>query len=402
MLNSDILVVGGGCVGLTAALGLTQHGYKVVVIDKAGDITELSEPEMRVSAISPASETIFRNLDVWRKLTSERLTPYRYMSVWDKDSFGNINFDSSDVGESRLGHIIENNNIRNALVAKAQEHENIQLKFEAEISAIHNSPEQVLVTLNDGTPVMAKLLIAADGAQSYVRKQLNIGIQFNDYEHNALVATVKTSLPHGHNARQVFLPEGPLALLPLYQNDLCSIVWSARPERNQELISMTDEAFNRAITAATDSVLGPISVQSQRASYPLTMRYANDWLVDRVVLMGDAAHTIHPLAGLGMNLGLLDAASLAEVLSELDGLEDPKLHSKLRHYERWRKAQAQEHIAAMAGLKSLFAGDAPVKKLVRSIGLKLTDQISPVKNTVIRHAMGLTGDLPSLAKPELK
>ena len=397
MISTDIVVIGGGCVGLTAALGLAEQGHQVTVIDAAPAEIELTEPELRVSAISAASEQIFRHLDVWSELEQQRTAPYQTMKVWDKHSFGSIQFDSEQIGEHRLGHIIENNNIRNALIKVAKNNSKVMLKFSTSVLAIHNTDDQVLLTLQDGTPLVAKLCVAADGANSWVRKQLNTPIRFSDYDHHAMVATVTTTEPHGNCARQVFLPQGPLALLPLSDSHTCSIVWSAEPEFSKSLQTMSDQAFSNAITAATDSELGVLTVQSQRPVFPLTMRYAQKWVEGRVVFMGDAAHTIHPLAGLGMNLGLLDAASLAELVDQ-DALTGAGLAKALSKYQGWRKAEAQQYIAAMSALKELFAGDNPIKKLIRGAGLFVTDNLPLVKDKIIKQATGVSGKLPELAE----
>ena len=397
MISTDIVIIGAGCVGLTAALGLAQTGHNVTVIDAASAEVELTAPELRVSAISAASEQIFKNLSAWSELDAERLAPYQTMKVWDKHSFGRILFDAEQIAQHRLGHIIENNNIRNALIAVAQRQSNITLTFETSVLAIHNTDEQVLLTLQDGTPLVAKLCVAADGANSWVRKQLNTPIRFSDYDHHAMVATVTTEQPHGNCARQVFLPQGPLALLPLADANTCSIVWSATPEYSQSLQQMTDQAFNRAITAATDSELGVIAIQSARPVFPLTMRYAQKWVQGRVVFMGDAAHTIHPLAGLGMNLGLLDAASLVELM-QIDTLKGQGLAKALTQYQGWRKAEAQNYIAAMSALKELFAGSNPIKKLIRGAGLLMTDNLPMIKDKIIKQATGMDGKLPDLAQ----
>lgn len=407
MISTDITIIGGGSVGLTAALGLANKGFKITVVDAASSHTDLSAPELRVSAISAASENIFRALGNWQHLDQSRFAPYSKMSVWDKDSFGKIDFDAEQLSEPRLGHIIENNNIRNSLIAVASAHANIQLRFNSKVTSLHtpntnqNQSQQVFITLDDGTPIISKLLVAADGANSWVRKQLKTPMVFSDYDHHALVATIQTTEPHQACARQVFLNTGPLALLPLKEQNLCSIVWSSSPEHIQQLQQLSDDDFNKAITAASDSVLGPITLTSQCVSYPLVMRYAKQWVSQGIVFMGDAAHTIHPLAGLGMNLGLLDAASLVQVLSSPELLNPEKsgeLNKQLRKYEGWRKAEAQTYIAAMAALKSLFEGDNKFKKLIRGFGLLITNKTNLIKHKIIQQAMGISGDLPELAK----
>jgi len=409
MISTDIVVIGGGCVGLTAALGLAEQGYSVVVVDRAAELVDLSTPQSRVSALSLASQQILTNLNAWQHMESDRLSSYDSMKVWDKESFGDISFNAGQVNQSHLGHIVENNNIRNGLIRAAKAQSLITLKFETEITAIHNNDEQVVLTLVDGSAhanslVMAKLAIAADGAQSWVKKQLKSATTFSDYDHHAIVANIKTTEPHNQCARQVFLPQGPLALLPMFgeQENVCSIVWSTSPEQAQHLINMDEVDFNKHLTAATDSVLGPCEVTTARASFPLTMRYTQQWLDKRVIFIGDAAHTIHPLAGLGMNLGLLDAASLVECLSQGASsalLNDQvKLTRQLREFERWRKAEAQVLIVAMASLKELFEGSNPIKKLIRGVGLKITNNTPLVKNKIIEQAMGISGKLPVLAQ----
>lgn len=397
MISTQIIVVGGGCVGLTAAIGLANKGLQVCLIDGGGDKTELTEPELRVSALSKASENTLTNVGAWQQLQKERITPYKTMKVWDKHSFGKIQFAATDVGFSELGHIVENNNLRNALLDIAKDNSNIQLLLNQRVQDIHNDEQQVAVTLESNKIVIGQLLVAADGANSFVRKQQNMDITFSDYDHHAMVATVNTELPHNNCARQVFLPTGPLALLPLWNTNQCSIVWSSTPEHNQQVSAMSADEFNKAITAATDCELGVLSLDSERPVFPLTMRYANTWIKQRVVLMGDAAHTIHPLAGLGMNLGLLDAASLVELMDNESLSDKQTLDTNLEKYQGWRKSQAQVYIATMAGLKELFAGDNPVKKLIRGIGLTVTNNTPLVKNKFVEQAVGLTDDLPELA-----
>ncbi|MGE6101679.1 FAD-dependent monooxygenase, partial [Aeromonas salmonicida] len=244
-------------------------------------------------------------------------------------------------------------------------------------------------------------VVAADGAHSWVRRQADIPLTSWDYGHHALVATVRCAEPHEAVARQIFTPDGPLAFLPLWQPDLCSIVWSVPATRAEALCAGDDEQFNRQLTTAFDGRLGLCKVEGARSAIPLTARYARDFARERLVLVGDAAHTIHPLAGQGVNLGLLDAAALAEQImqSQRAGI-DIGLLANLRGYERWRKSEAARMLAAMEGLKRLFSGANPLKKLVRGGGLCAFDALAPLKQGVIRAAMGLDGELPALAKGE--
>jgi 2-octaprenylphenol hydroxylase len=412
MISTDVVIIGGGCVGLTLALALAEQKIPVVVIDSQPQSQPLTcAPELRVSALSSASQAIFTRLGVWQDMIDCRAMPYKTMHVWEKDSFGSISFSSEQIHYPQLGHIVENKVIRNALVNKLAQHsEIVTLLFEHTVDKLNVGEREVLVSLSDGQPIIGQLLVAADGANSFVRQQMDMPITFWDYEHSAIVATIKTELPHQYCASQCFLPSGPLAFLPLNNgNDsennsqnLSSIVWSTSPEEAKSLVNCTQKQFEQRLTTAFDGRLGLCELRSERLSFPLKMRYARQWVKPRVALIGDAAHTIHPLAGLGMNLGLLDAATLTQTLAKLKQSQlDMGAVANLRDFERWRKAEAQTMIAAMEGLKRLFSGNNPLVKFIRSSGLLLADTVTPAKHQIIKQAMGLTGDLPLLARPLL-
>lgn len=292
-------------------------------------------------------------------------------------SFGKISFTAADFDTEYLGHIVENDVIRQSLIVQLNEQASATLIFNTHYTEIHQSENDVFLTLESGQPIITKLLVACDGANSNIRQLFKMPITFWDYDHHAIVATIKTQLPHDNVARQVFLPDGPLAFLPLAEKNTHSIVWSTSPEKAKKLQALSDKEFNKILMAHFDGQCGLCEVVSERAAFPLTMRYSKKWLDNRVVLMGDAAHTIHPLAGLGMNLGLKDAALMIDLLSEgsqneaiSSRVEKPQFapHKVLREYERTRKSDAQLHIAMMQGLKELFEGQNPVKKLIRVLG----------------------------------
>jgi len=415
MQKFDILIVGGGMVGLTLALAIRKSTALTVAIVEPSPKSELTEePEVRVSAINAASQQIFENLKVWPLIKTQRLNPYQNMHIWDKAGYGQLDFCLEDVKQTpsidQLGWIIENKVIRNALWEKAQQDNGITFFTGNTLSSLSMGNSEVFISFTSSEinqmPITAKLVVGADGAHSWVKKQMDVANTFRDYDHHAIVATVKSSQGHKNTAWQVFLSTGPLALLPLYQNDLCSIVWSTTPEDAKRLLALSAIDFAKELTAASDGKLGQITLASERFSHPLTMRFAQDFVKDRIVLVGDAAHTIHPLAGQGVNLGLLDAAALAQILSEQvnkaqGGSSEENNYclnsTAINQYNRWRKSEASEMIIAMESIKQLFTPQQGVAKLIRGFGMSLLNNVKPAKTAMINQALGYKGELPDLA-----
>ncbi len=396
MQSVDVAIVGGGMVGLAVACGLQGSGLRVAVLEQRvpEPLAADAPPQLRVSAINAASEKLLTRLGVWQDILSRRASCYHGMEVWDKDSFGHISFDDQSMGYNHLGHIVENSVIHYALWNKAQQSSDITLLAPAELQQVAWGENETFLTLKDGSMLTARLVIGADGANSWLRNKADIPLTFWDYQHHALVATIRTEEPHDAVARQVFHGEGILAFLPLSDPYLCSIVWSLSPEEALRMQQASEDEFNRALNIAFDNRLGLCKVESERLVFPLTGRYARQFAAHRLALVGDAAHTIHPLAGQGVNLGFMDAAELIAELKRLHRQgKDIGQYIYLRRYERSRKHSAALMLAGMQGFRDLFSGANTAKKLLRDIGLKLADTLPGVKPQLIRQAMGLN-DLP--------
>ncbi|MED9338831.1 FAD-dependent 2-octaprenylphenol hydroxylase [Escherichia marmotae] len=396
MQSVDVAIVGGGMVGLAVACGLQGSGLRVAVLEQRvpEPLAADAPPQLRVSAINAASEKLLTRLGIWQDILSRRASCYHGMEVWDKDSFGHISFDDQSMGYSHLGHIVENAVIHYALWNKVQQSSDITLFAPAELQQVAWGENETFLTLKDGSMLTARLVIGADGANSWLRNKADIPLTFWDYQHHALVATIRTEEPHEAVARQVFHGEGILAFLPLSDPHLCSIVWSLPPQEAQRMQQASEDEFNRALNIAFDNRLGLCKVESERQVFPLTGRYARQFAAHRLALVGDAAHTIHPLAGQGVNLGFMDAAELIAELKRLHRQgKDIGQYIYLRRYERSRKHSAALMLASMQGFRDLFSGANPAKKLLRDIGLKLADTLPGVKPQLIRQAMGLN-DLP--------
>lgn len=404
-MQADLIIVGAGMVGSALALALKDSGLDILLIDgsplsvKPFDAEAAFEP--RVSALSAASQRILDRLGAWPGVVARRASPYGEMQVWDGTGTGAIHFSAASVHADVLGHIVENRVVQDALLEPLHD-SGIGLMPNARLEHLRHSGDDWLLTLVDGRQLCAPLVIAADGANSAVRRLAGCATREWDYLHHAIVTSVRCEQPHRRTAWQRFTDDGPLAFLPLdRQGDehWCSIVWSVTPEEAERLMALDDEAFCSALGEAFEHRLGRVEHSDPRLCIPLRQRHAKRYVEPGLALIGDAAHTIHPLAGQGVNLGFLDAAVLAEVLLHAhargERLADEKVLSR---FERRRMPYNLGMMAAMEGFERLFQADPLPLRWLRNAGLRWVNQQPEAKALFVRQALGLSGDLPDLAR----
>jgi 2-octaprenylphenol hydroxylase len=403
--RADVLIVGAGMVGSALALALQDSGLEILLLD-GGPMTvkpfAIDGPfEPRVSALSIASQRILERVGAWQGVQQRRAAPYSDMHVWDGSGTGLVHFSAASVHAEHLGHIVENRVVQDALLDCLHDSD-IGLLANARLEQLRHSGDDWLLTLADGRQLRAPLVIAADGAHSAVRRLAGCETREWDYLHHAIVTSVRCDKSHTDTAWQRFTDDGPLAFLPLQRGDehWCSIVWSITPLEAERMMALDDESFCRALERAFEGCLGTVLAADARLCVPLRQRHAKRYVASGLALIGDAAHTIHPLAGQGVNLGFLDAAVLAEELLAAaqrgERLADMRVLSR---YERRRMPHNLALMAAMEGFERLFQADPLPLRWLRNSGLKMVEQSAEAKALFVRQALGLSGDLPALARP---
>ncbi len=406
-MQADLIIVGAGMVGSTLALALEGSGLDILVLDasplEAADFDPQGGFEPRVSALSAASQRIFERLGAWPGMSARRVSPYTDMHVWDGSGTGQIHFSAETVHAEVLGHIVENRVVQDALLETMQRRGGQRLLGAARLERLERMPQGWQLTLDDGRQLNAPLLVAADGANSAVRRLAGCETREWDYLHQAIVTSVRCSEPHQRTAWQRFTDDGPLAFLPLERDGdqhWCSIVWSVTELEARCLMALDDAAFRAALGRAFEQRMGEVEEVDPRLCIPLRQRHAKRYVQPGLALIGDAAHTIHPLAGQGVNLGLLDAAVLAEVIeAAMARGERPEDVRVLSRFERRRMPHNLAMMAAMEGFERLFQADPLPLRWLRNTGLKAVQALPEAKALFVRQALGLSGDLPALARP---
>ncbi|WP_257266979.1 FAD-dependent oxidoreductase [Endozoicomonas sp. ONNA2] len=399
MQKIDVIIVGGGMVGTSLALALARSGMHTALVEQQTlqpGLLLMDDPwQPRVSALTEASIKLLDYLGAREGI--QRACPYTHMTVWDGEGTGAVEFDAKTWPQKNLGYIVENDVIRNALLQQLAR-STVECFEQQTVLEYQLCGQGGEIVLKNGDVLRAPLLVAADGAQSCLRQLSGIPVNQKDYKHHALVTTVETELFHQHCARQVFLDTGPLAFLPLQsqgEQHYCSIVWSLLPAEADRIDALSDDAFCRELERAFEHRAGNILQVDQRFRYPLRQRHARQYHRQGVVLVGDAAHTIHPLAGQGVNLGFLDVAVLGEELIKAANRGDDYFAAHvLDRYQRRRIGHNSLIMKAMAGFQNLFGVDDPAIRWLRNTGLSLTNRLPLIKEMIVGQASGLSKDIP--------
>ena len=398
-LDTEVLVVGGGVIGCSMALLAASGGIDCILVERNSSFaTGTPAADARTLAVSLASRQILSAIKAWQQLPEEETGRFEHMYVWDENGAGSLHFDSADIGQPTLGYIVPQNVLVGAMESILAQHPGISVCAGAEPESLSGDEKAIRLRLNDGKEVSAKLLIAADGAGSRVRQLAGMDYALHRYGQSAVAAVVTTAEEHGHTARQRFLTDGPLAFLPMADPHRCGVVWSTTPARAEELLAVEQAEFQQVLADAFEHTLGAVTDVGIRQGFPLQRAQARHYCSERVVLVGDAAHCVHPLAGMGANLGLLDAASLFQVINEAGRKgRDPGSMAVLKRYERWRKGENYMVMMTLEGLKYLFENQALPIPPLRNAGMGLYDSFQALKNFTMRRATGLAGDLPDIA-----
>ena len=389
MSRLDAVVVGGGVVGATCALALSNAGLQVALVEarQPGD-WRADTPDLRVFAFAPDNKALLEDLGVWEPVAKARASAYRRMRVWDAIGTTALEFDADSMATPQLGWIIENGLLVDRLW-QALDKAGVEVHCPERVASISQDDTGVRVRFESGRGLDCRIAIAADGAQSTLRDLAGVKVAAEDYAQRGVVAYLSADRPHEGTAYQRFLAEGPLALLP-FEGRRISIVWTLPSARAEAMCTMAEDEFNAAVTRASDRCLGELTLVSERASFPLGRQLVDSQLQGRVLVMGDAAHVVHPLAGQGVNLGLRDVAAL--LASVRDAAARKQAFDSTTRLMRWaRRRKSDNVVSAMAfdTINKVYRRDDPLAGMVRASALAVAERAGPLKRALWRHAAGM-------------
>ncbi len=394
----DIVIIGGGMAGATLATALSGHGLKLALVEAAPlQVEAVPNYDDRAIALSHGAQRIFQALGLWNEMASHA-APILHIHVSEQGGFGVTRLDASEEGVPALGQVITARDLGAALLARLQSLEDVAVLAPARVRWLSIEPEAAHLGLEEGGELSARLLVAADGGDSFVRRQLCFDTVRRKYHQSAVIANLTPGRPHRNTAYERFTADGPLALLPMH-DERCALVWTVPDARREEVLALDDEAFLRQVQERFGWRLGRLGRVGRRSAYPLSQTWVRDSVKPRAVLVGNAAHTLHPVAGQGFNLGIRDLAVLAEVvLQAVEEGADPGSEAVLRRYEQWRRRDRRNVALATDTLVRLFSNRWPPLRLGRNLGLLGLELCPPARHAIARAAMGLEGRLPRLAR----
>ncbi|MBL4906828.1 MAG: FAD-dependent monooxygenase [Sneathiella sp.] len=393
--NIDVLVVGGGLNGLPFAIAVASAGLDVVLLEREDPATVVNAGfDGRVSAIAHASRNLFKSIGVWPYVSE--VEPMLDIRITDGPSKLFLHYDHRQLGDEPFGHMVENRHLRMALLKRAGEIETLTLLAPASYESIERDAEGVTAVLSDGQTLRSRLVVAADGRLSRLRNLAGIETVGWSYDQSGIVCTVAHEFPHNGVAQERFLNPGPFAILPMTKNR-SSLVWTEQTETAATIMKLSDDDFHKEMASRFGDYLGKLEVVGPRWSYPLALHQSHDYIANRLALIGDAAHGMHPIAGQGLNLGLRDVAALAEVVIDAARLgQDPGSLNTLTNFQRWRRFDSLALLAITDGLNKLFTIDVAPVRLARDLGLAAVNKMPKLKGSFMEHARGTVGDLPRL------
>ncbi len=397
--QTDIIISGAGLTGCTLAALLAKQGISSTIIESSNSAFKSSSArkDPRILSLTPATKRILSSIDIWHQLPVGKIGGFEKIHIWDDDTKADIVFNCSDVCAPALGYIVGQAVLQEVLEKLINSIPIINTMTGVTIASYIEDDGMINCELSDGRVIKSRLLVGADGANSQIRNLAGIAVECIDYHQKAVACIVQTQIPHDKIARQRFLSTGPLAFLPMHEENQCGVVWSTQSELADALLVLDDREFCLALEEAFESRLGEVQRCEQRVGFKLHRNQALSYFNRLCVLVGDAAHTVHPLAGQGANLGITDAAVLSQLLQQAK-LDDRMLVSRqvLRNYERWRKTENKKMTLILEGLKNFFEAENDLVSFIRGNGMMMINHSPFIKNRIMKYAMGLSGDVPSI------